>query len=146
MFDAFCNGAYIDYKLLEVVFNLYYDSRARNGQLEIREVTLGSTCCAAWLFCKRHGCDKTSWPGRQFELHDFSVCQKMLTYEEEAIYPSVLYWKFGSCTPTPFVIIIQVPKIRVSSASESIRGTRKVSPGPKREWRHVITGQKQHIV
>ena len=28
-------------------------------------------------------------------------------------------------------IIIQVPKKRVSSASESIRGTRKVSPGPK---------------
>ena len=28
-------------------------------------------------------------------------------------------------------IIIQVPKIRVSSASESISGTRKVSPGPK---------------
>ena len=27
--------------------------------------------------------------------------------------------------------IIQVPKIRVSSASESISGTRKVSPGPK---------------
>ena len=29
------------------------------------------------------------------------------------------------------IIIIQVPKIRVSSASESISGTRKVSPGPK---------------
>ena len=28
-------------------------------------------------------------------------------------------------------IIIQVPKIRVSSAFESIKGTRKVSPGPK---------------
>ena len=28
-------------------------------------------------------------------------------------------------------IIIQVPKKRVSSASESIKGTRKVSPGPK---------------
>ena len=33
--------------------------------------------------------------------------------------------------PNFIIIIIQVPKIRVLSASESIRGTRKVTPGPK---------------
>ena len=31
----------------------------------------------------------------------------------------------------PLHIIMQVPNKRVSSASEPIRGTRKVSPGPK---------------
>ena len=36
---------------------------------------------------------------------------------------------FQRCNYDDF--LIQVPKIRVSSASESIRGTRKVSPGPK---------------